>query len=193
MPTQGDCPVGWGALRFVAVETSTDAIVARALAYPFPRPGTSVVIVGERVVELVELDPGDLGRSLVRTNGVEATLADACADAGLPSAALGGPRTPVLAYGSNASPVGLGWKFPDERAAVVPLLRGTMAGVDVVYSSHIAVYGSIPATLQGSPGTETETFVALLTEDQLELVAGWEINARYAALAVELAPELGEP
>jgi hypothetical protein len=102
-------------------------------------------------------------------------------------------RTPVLAYGSNASPASLGWKFPEERDAVVPLVRGTIHDVDVVYSSHIAVYGSIPATLQGSPGTRAETFVAYLTDDQLALVTGWEINATYETLRVRLELEVGEP
>jgi hypothetical protein len=102
-------------------------------------------------------------------------------------------RTAVLAYGSNASPESLGWKFPDERHVVVPLVRGTMRDVDVVYSSHIAVYGSVPATLQGSPGTEAETFVAFLTGAQLELVASWEINANYEELEIDLELELGEP
>src|SRR4051794_32396637 len=60
-------------------------------------------------------------------------------------------RTPVLAYGSNASPESLGWKFPDERDAMVPLVRGRLRDLDVVYSSHIAIYGSVPATLHRSP------------------------------------------
>jgi hypothetical protein len=102
-------------------------------------------------------------------------------------------RTPVLAYGSNASPESLGWKFPGDRAGAVPLVRGKIRGLDVVYSSHLAVYGSVPATLQTSPGTEVETFVAFLTDVQLELVASWEINAHYETLDVELALELGEP
>ena len=100
-------------------------------------------------------------------------------------------RTPVLAYGSNASPESLGWKFPDERDAVVPLVRGRLRDLDVVYSSHIAVYGSVPATLQGSAGTAVETFVAYLTDHQLALVEGWEINSTYASLAVDLELEHG--
>lgn len=101
-------------------------------------------------------------------------------------------RTPVLAYGSNASPASLGWKFPEERDAVLPLVRGTLGDLDVVYSSHIAVYGSVPATLAPSPGTRVETFVAFLTADQLELVAGWEINATYETLAVDLDLDVGD-
>jgi hypothetical protein len=140
-----------------------DAILERALAYPFPRPRGSVLVEGGRVSELRELDPGLLAG-----------------------------RTPVLAYGSNASPESLAWKFPDERDAVLPLVRGTLRGFDVVYSSHIAVYGSVPATLQRSPGTAVETFVAFLGDRQLALVEGWEINATYETLDVDLAVDLGD-
>jgi hypothetical protein len=101
-------------------------------------------------------------------------------------------RTPVLAYGSNASPESLGWKFPDERDATVPLVRGRLRDLDVVYSSHIAVYGSVPATLHRSPATEVETFVAYLTDNQLALVASWEINATYETLAAGLELDHGE-
>ena len=139
-------------------------ILERALAYPFPRPSASVLIDDGRVHELHELDPD-----------------------------LIAGRTAVLAYGSNASPESLGWKFPEELDAVLPLVRGTLHDFDVVYSSHIAVYGSVPATLQRSPGTAVETFVAFLSDAQLALVADWEINATYETLAVELELELGDP
>ena len=167
-------------------------VLGRALSYPFPRAETSIAIVGDRVLELRELHRDDLATSIVRADGAEVGLGDACRGAGVPTESLGERRSAVLAYGSNASPAGLGWKFPDEREAVVPLIRGSMRELDVVYSSHIAVYGSVPATLQSSAGTEVETFVALLTDAQLELVAGWEINATYEAIEVELSLELDE-
>jgi hypothetical protein len=122
-------------------------VLARAKAYPFARPESSVIVMGGEVRPLVKVDPDEFAS-----------------------------RTAVLAYGSNASPESLRWKFPD-HVAVLPLLRGTATGIDVVYSAHMTVYGSIPATLQASPGTRAEVFVALLTQAQLELVAAWEINA----------------
>jgi hypothetical protein len=139
-----------------------DEILERALAYPFPRPRASVLIDRGRVRELRELD--------------EALVAG---------------RTPVLAYGSNASPESLAWKFPDQRGAVVPLVRATLREYDVVYSSHIAVYGSVPATIQQSGGTAVETFVAFLADDQLALAESWEINATYESLDVDLELEVG--
>jgi len=145
---------------------SADEILARARAYPFPRPQSSVIVTGERVLQLTDVAAPELGTA---------------------------PRKAVLAYGSNASPSGLRWKFPAGSDAPFALVRGTLHDFDVVYSSHIAVYGSVPATLQVSPGTEVETFVALLTEHQLELVTEWEINARLERLrGLRLELERGE-
>ena len=163
-------------------------ILARAKAYPFTRPGASVVILGDRLLEVVELDPDDLASSLVRQGDSEIALGDAAGDAGAPLDELAAVRTAVLAFGSNASPDTLRWKFPD-HVAVLPLLHGRASGVDVVYSAHMTVYGSIPGTLQASPGTTVEVYVALLTEAQLERMAAWEINAtleRLDGLALEL-------
>ncbi len=169
--------------------------IARALAYPFPRPASSVVLVGQRLLDLVEVGD-ELGKSRVRVGGSETTLEAAARALGAPLEEIALPRSPVLAFGSNASPESLRWKFP-EHVAVLPLLRGTATGVDVVYSAHMTVYGSIAATLQASAGTTTEVFVALLTAAQLERMTVWEINAtpeRLAGLQIELdcarSPEL---
>ena len=171
-----------------------EQIVARALGYPFERPPTSVAIVGDRVLELVELDGADLGASTVRDGHETLTLADACARARLAPDELSAPRTAVLAYGSNASPASVRWKFPGARDSLTPLLSGAIRDHDVVYSAHISVYGSVPATLQRSPATEVQTFVALLTDAQLERVGAWEINARYETLrGVDLSLDHGQP
>lgn len=181
--------------RAAPVAGMTDEqIVARALGYPFERPPTSVALVGERVLELIALDDDNLGASKLRDEGESLTLAEAAARAGIRAPQADEPRTPVLAYGSNASPGSVRWKFPDDRQSLMPLLRGSIRDLDVVYSAHIAVYGSVPATLQRSPGTEVQTFVALLTDAQLEQVTAWEINATYETLGgVELSLDHGSP
>ncbi|MBV9214033.1 MAG: hypothetical protein JOZ25_10365 [Actinobacteria bacterium] len=179
-----------------ANETDAADVLARAKAYPFPRPRSSVVLVGEHVFELVEVEPGELAAGRVRADGELVSLAEVAARAGAPAGDLAAPRRAVLAYGSNASPESLRWKFPD-HVSVLPLLRGAAAGVDVVYSAHMSVYGSIPATLQASPATQVEVFVALLTDAQLERMTAWEINAAPErldglAVALECAPRPGE-
>lgn len=84
-------------------------------------------------------------------------------------------RIAVLAYGANAAPEALGRKLaPDSDPA--PVLRTALSGFDVVYSAHISPYGSLPATLLRSSGTEVDVFVAYLTAAQLELVSATEPN-----------------
>lgn len=84
-------------------------------------------------------------------------------------------RTAVLAYGANTAPEALGRKLAGD-AEPLPLLRATLSDFDVVYSAHISPYGSVPATLRRSPGTEVGVFVAHLTAGQFRLVSASEPN-----------------
>jgi hypothetical protein len=90
-------------------------------------------------------------------------------------------RTAVLAYGANAAPEALARKLAGNTEPL-PLLRATLTGFDVVYSAHISPYGSVPATLRRSPGTEVDVFVAHLTAEQLRLISATEPNYELAAL-----------
>lgn len=92
-----------------------------------------------------------------------------------------GQRVPLLAYGSNAAPEVLARKLaaaPDP----VPVLRTDLRDFDVVYSAHVSRYGSVPATLRRSPGTEVRAFIAYLTSEQLRLVSATEPNYELARL-----------
>jgi hypothetical protein len=86
----------------------------------------------------------------------------------------------VLAYGSNASPVALLRKFartPEEAARLVlPVLQGRLDDFDVVYSSHLSAYGSIPATLHPAPGSAVQTYVTMLTDEQVVRLMETEFN-----------------
>jgi hypothetical protein len=62
------------------------------------------------------------------------------------------------------------------------LLRVRLADIDVVYSAHIAAYGSIPATLQRSQGTVALVHVGLFTPQQLMVIHETEPNYRFASL-----------
>jgi hypothetical protein len=89
-------------------------------------------------------------------------------------------RIALLAYGSNAAPGVLATKLaaaPDP----VPVLRTGLRDFDVVYSAHISPYGSVPATLRRSPGTEVRAFVAYLTAEQLRLISATEPNYELAS------------
>ncbi len=90
-------------------------------------------------------------------------------------------RTPMLAYGSNASPEVLARKLAlsDQPVLVVP---GWLDDFDVVYSAHISPYGAIPATLQRSPGTKARIHVVYMTSAQVGLVSATEPNYEAATM-----------
>lgn len=90
-------------------------------------------------------------------------------------------RTALLAYGSNASPEVLARKLAGDPDPV-PVLRATLHDFDAVYSAHVSAYGSVPATLQRSPGTEVAVFVAYPTPSQLDLIEVTEPNYELVAL-----------
>ena len=130
-------------IRVYDVDGEPEAIVERALSYPFDPPLDSYVLDGR---EPRPVRPDDV------TND----------------------RHPVLAYGSNSSTRALLRKFAGDLH--LPVLSGTLEGFDVVYSSHLSAYGSVPVTLHHAPGTRVETFVTLVTDEQLVRLAETEFN-----------------
>ena len=85
-------------------------------------------------------------------------------------------RYPVLALGSNMSPNQLARKFSDAAIGAIPVTRVRLLDFDSVYSSQIAAYGAIPATLYHSPGTEVVLFITWLNERQLERMHQTELT-----------------
>lgn len=117
-----------------------------ALGYPFTRPD----------------------RSFVYADGTVRLLGD---DATIVEHAISDGRVPVLAYGSNASPLQLNRKFSRHFPGVeIPVMMAEMQGWDVVYAALFAPYGSVPATLIRSTGARVEVFVTYLTEDELKIM-----------------------
>ena len=100
-----------------------------------------------------------------------------------------GDRVAVLGVGSNRAPEQLRRKFGDQ--AVVPVTTARLRDHDVVYSAHMASYGSIPATLIASPGTTVTVALNWLTTAQLRRMHETEaigVNYDYgeaAALPIE--------
>jgi hypothetical protein len=90
-------------------------------------------------------------------------------------------RTPVLALGSNRAPGQLARKYEGFPPGTdIPVVAARLAGFDVVYSSHFARYGSVPARLWPRPGVTVEVGVMWLTGPQLDHLHGTEGAANYA-------------
>lgn len=105
-------------------------------------------------------------------------------------------RTAVLAVGSNQSPEQLTRKFGHIADWEIPVQRCALADFDVVYSAHVARYGSVPAMLQASPGSTVTLFVNWLDDDQLSAMHETELshgNYHYGRIdGVSLSLDNGE-
>jgi hypothetical protein len=136
----------------------------RALDYPYEQPLHSYLQLGERTLALPPGGPDLDG------------------------------RTPLLAYGANASPLALARKLARLPDSPLPLLRASLADFDVVYSAHLSPYGAVPATLHRNPGTVVTVFVAYPDPEQLEALNATEPNYELTALRdLDCRPELGRP
>jgi hypothetical protein len=118
-----------------------DAIVRRAIEYPYAAPSHSYLYDA-------------------RANGLWRPLP--------PEPRLLEGRTPVLAAGSNRAPERLAQKFQALfPQATIPVTRAHLTGFDSVYCAHVTSYGSVPATLHPSPGTTVALYITWLNEDEL--------------------------
>lgn len=96
-------------------------------------------------------------------------------------------RTPVLAAGSNRAPERLAQKFGQAFPnALIPVTHAHLADFDSVYCAHVTSYGSVPATLHPSPGTTVTLHITWLTDDELACMHETEqpgVNYHFARMA----------
>lgn len=105
-------------------------------------------------------------------------------------------RWPLLTFGSNGAPGVLAKKLAvlpeDERAILV--LAGTLTGYAVAPSAHLALYGSLPATIEHDPAGSERAAVLMVTARQFEALTLSEFNYRVARLREgSFAPDLDVP
>ncbi|MBN34420.1 MAG: hypothetical protein CMM46_06515 [Rhodospirillaceae bacterium] len=156
--------------------------VTRAFGYPFDPPGHGFLFVAGRALPFLTDGNDPLIDATVEIDGAVMSAAEALHRLGADGAAAP-VRTPVVGYGSNASPQRLLEKYGDGAETVIPVLRCRLHDHDVVYATHIATYGSLPAGLARSSGTVAHVSVSLLTDSQLEIMHASEgDNYRFARL-----------
>jgi len=157
--------------------------VQRAFGYPFDPPGHGFVFAAGRGLKVVRDGEDPIVDALVELDGEVVAAEEALHRLGVPR---GGTehRTPVVGYGSNASPRRLLEKYGEVVDTVIPVLRCRLHDHDVVYATHIATYGSVPAGLARSEGTVAHVSVSLLTDWQLEVMHASEgENYHFARLS----------
>ena len=134
-----------------------------ALSYPFEVPRASFCLEGN-TAHAVALSGVDLAKELrLRVGTEEVALGDYAASKGY----LEGPRTAVVASGSNASPNQLARKFA-ALPGLVPTVKAELQDFAVVHTAKITAYGSVPSTVHPMPGATAEVFVNFLNSEQLE-------------------------
>jgi hypothetical protein len=153
------------------------ASLERALEYPWTRPAGSYKLTGAGVELLEDLTAEERERVRCQfgsdSNG----------------------RLPVLAIGSNAAPATLVRKFahfPEEGDRAVLALTGRLHDFDVGVAPQPTVYGSMPATLFPSPGTEVCATVLWVTPAQLTQLTWSELSYRLGRLRTRFDADEGD-
>ena len=155
--------------RISAVET--------AKRYPFPRPDHSFLYLDGEALPLLSLAES-LEDAEVEAGGRSMPAGRLLRQRGIGDIAPLGRRTPVLAYGANASPERLRRKFAPFGPAVFPVLRARLHDFDIVHAAHISSYGAVPATIEPSPGTVCEIALTCLDERELARMHETELRRR---------------
>ena len=169
------------------MEVVPPSAIQHARQYPFAIPAHSYLYLDGRHWKLDMKAGGNLLEAVVHHNGKTEPLASIAESVDLDSASLLASRVAVLSLGSNASPDQLGRKFSAlPKPVFIPVIRGQLLDFDVVYSAHITRYGSVPAALAASTGTQVQVFINLLDESQLEVMHHTEsVGRNYAFSRLE--------
>jgi hypothetical protein len=159
-PSQRTCPHS---------QLTCEQLVALGLTYPYPRQPGSYLYVNGVAYPYVRLGGRAFGDAMVRAGGDVLT-----ARALLHRLGLGGelekPRTPVIAYGSNANVAALTRKFVTSSfvgPAVLPVIKGDLHDFDVTWSPDLVFNGAMPATITPSPGTVVSVWITWLDHAEL--------------------------
>ncbi len=143
--------------------------IVRAFGYPFDPPDHGFLFAAGRGLRFVADGADPLDDAVVDLDGAAVSAGEALRHLGAQAEGTE-KRTAVVGYGSNASPQRLLEKYGDGPDSVIPVLRCRLHDHDVVYATHIATYGSVPAGLYASPGTVAHVSVSFLTDRQLEIM-----------------------
>jgi len=166
--------------------------------YPGDCPDHAYVIVDQDVHPLVFAKAGDLSSVAVRIDGRQLPLDSLLSERSLPKVA---ERYPSLAYGANRNPGTLAIKMRNygyqsgETGLVLPVLKGTTRGADVVacgLSGQGYLYADLLPAGEGRQETDIEAWLPLLDRDQVRVMHDGE-NVRSGLYEVAQFPfRLGE-
>ena len=147
-----------------------EQLVALGYAYPYAREPGAYLFVNGAVYPYVELTRSLLARGSVQVGGARVAIPKLLETLGLADR-ITRRRTPVIAYGSNATASALTRKYVIDgirEPAVIPVTRAQLRDYDVVWSPHLVFNGAMPATIVRSRGAEVEVWMNWLDDVELE-------------------------
>jgi hypothetical protein len=151
-------------------QLTCEQLVSLGFAYPYARQPTSYLYVNGVAYPYVALEHQPLADATVRAGDSVLSARQLLDHLGIADQA-DEPRTPVIAYGSNANVEALNRKFlspafPGDVA--IPVVRATLEGFDVAWSPELVFNGAMPATIGGSTRTRVEVWITWLNAAQLK-------------------------
>jgi hypothetical protein len=153
------------------------AALAHAVGYPWARPPGSYEL-GDGETRLLSGMPEEECEALIDRYRAPAA-----------------GRVPLLAIGSNAAPEVLERKFAHFGAAedrTLLALTGWLRDFDVGPAATVALYGSMPATVFPSPGTEVAATVLWVTAPQFTQLTWSEVTYWLGRLRTPFMAEAAE-
>ena len=152
-------------------------LVYQGYTYPYEREEGSYLYVNGGVYPYVNVTDDLLGDSTVRLpHGQVMTVKALLAALGLEHK-TGAKLSPVIGYGSNPAPTQINRKLNVKKFqgdVVVPVMKGTLKDFDVAWTPVFVSYGSMPATLTPSPGTDVDLWVTWLDDEAIQVFDGTE-------------------
>ena len=146
-----------------------EELVALGYAYPYARENGPYLFVNGAAYPYVELSHGLLTHGSVQVGSRVMAVSELLHILGRADR-INRRRTPVIAYGANATVSALTRKYVAPgvgEPAVIPVSRARLHDYDVVWSPHLVFNGAMPATIVRSSGTVVEVWINWL--DDLEL------------------------
>jgi hypothetical protein len=147
-----------------------EELVALGYAYPYTREAGPYLFVNGAAYPYVGLSTGLLAHDSVQVGSTVVTAVELLQTLGVADR-ITRRRTPVIAYGANATVSALARKYVAPSVtepAVIPVTRALLQDYDVVWSPHLVFNGALPATIVRSPGTVVEVWITWLDDRELE-------------------------
>lgn len=148
--------------KFFANEIAPERITF-ALSYPFIRPDGDFIYINGVSYRVTDRTGHQISNWKIQTGNIIRRISEITED--VPDFSK---MTPVIAAGSNGAPLQLNRKFSKLNNVLIPCLNIEVKDFTPCYLKSVTSYGSIPASLQHTPGTTAILPITFLDDATLQ-------------------------